>query len=138
MSQELSAEVVKIFRKSYKEIPNFWYEAERAVADVLAEGAVKIKRELGPSGCIKLDKFVFTCNSQPYAILRVKLPSGRFLHYFNARLEEVKMPWQDSESKDVYRRTLVYESQDQTTKQWVTVTSRGGKLLENLDPSYLP
>ena len=122
MSQEKAAEVVRVFRNSYAEIPKFWYAAEKAVADVLEEGTVRVKRELGPNGCIKIDKLTIKGR---YPIFRVQLPSGRFLHYVDARMEEVKMPWKDQEDQEVFRKTLVYSGQDQTTKQWTSITSGG-------------
>lgn len=129
MSQDQAKQTVDIFRQSYREIPDFWHKAEKAIADVLKEGTVRVKRELGPNGCIKIDKITIR---DRYPLLRIQLPSGRYLHYFEARIESVKMPWQDEAGDDVYRDALVYMGQDQTTRQWVPITSRGGKVLEQL------
>ncbi|MDA4129158.1 MAG: DNA polymerase [Thaumarchaeota archaeon] len=132
MTMEQAEEVVRIFREAYKEIVHMWFTLEKAIAEVLAEGTVRIKREVGPSGCIKIDKFVFDCGGNLRTILRIQLPSGRYLHYMDASLEEVKMPWKDREGNDVYKMALCYATQDQETKQWVTVTSHGGKTFENI------
>jgi DNA polymerase len=131
MSQEQAHEVVRVFREAYKEIPQMWYALENAIRDVLNEGAVRVKRELGPNGCIKIDKFVFTCHDVDRTILRIQVPSGSFLHYLDASIEETKMPWQ-KDGEDVYKPTLCYAGQDQTTKQWISVTSHGGKVFENI------
>jgi DNA polymerase len=138
MTLEQAEEVVKIFREAYKEIVHMWFEIEKAIADVLAEGAVRVKRQIGPNGCIKFDKFVFTCTGSdgetyPRTILRIQLPSGRYLHYMDASIQETKMPWKDKNGNDVYKPTLVYATQDQKTKQWTQVTSHGGKVFENID-----
>lgn len=128
MTASKAKEIVDIFRQSYREIPQFWQDAEKAVADVLKEGTSRVKRELGPNGCIKLDKIVL---KDRYPILRVLLPDQRHLHYVDARIESVKMPFKDKEGKAIWRDCLVYSGQNQITRQWSTVTSRGGKLLEN-------
>lgn len=129
MTQEQAREVVRIFRESYREIPQCWYALNGAVADVLKEGAIRVKRELGPNGCIKIDKITIQ-DRRP--ILRIQLPSGRFLHYLEARIEECMKPWKDDKGEDVFGPTLVYASQDQITKQWSHVTSHGGKIFENI------
>lgn len=131
MTQEQAHEVVKVFRESYPEIKRMWFDFEEAVKDVL--NGKQTKRELGPRGCIKIDKFVFTCNGNERTILRIQLPSGRRLHYLDAFVDDVKMPWQ-KDGEDVYKATLCYSGQDQTTKQWKDdITSHGGKLTENVD-----
>jgi len=136
MSQEQAHEVVRVFRESYPEIKQAWFDLEDAVKQVLKEGTVRVKREFGPNGCVKIDKFIFKCNGNYRTILRIQLPSGRRLHYLDACVQEAKMPWKARDefgqnTVDVYRPTLAYSGQDQTTKQWVQVTSHGGKLFEN-------
>lgn len=129
MELKTAHEVVRIFRDSYPEIPQFWYQLEEAVADVLNPKAINTVRKVGPNDCITFDKINI---SGRFPLLRMKLPSGRFLHYFDARIENTIMPWKDSEGKDVYKPTLVYAGMNQKTKQWENyTTSHGGKLLEN-------
>jgi DNA polymerase bacteriophage-type len=133
MSQEKAVESVKVFREAYPEIKQGWYDLERCVADVLAEGTTRVKREWGPGGIVKFDKLTITDHGARRNILRIQLPSGRYLHYFDARIEETRMPWKDREGNDVYKPTLVYAGQNQETKQWeFGVTSNGGKELENI------
>jgi DNA polymerase bacteriophage-type len=130
MTQKQAADNVKIFRDSYPEIPRFWYACEEAVKDVLKEGTVRVKREIGPNGCIKIDKVTLE-DRDP--ILRIQLPSGRFIHYMDASIQSIKMPWKDSEEKDVYKPSLIYSGINQENHQWeVGVTSHGGKLMENI------
>ena len=134
MSQEQAAQIVQIFRESYLEIKQAWYDLENAVADVLAEGTTRVKREFGPSGCIKIDKLIISQNDEKRNVLRIQLPSGRFLHYMDARLLPTMMPWKDAEGGDVYKETLTYSGLDQETKQWkMGITSHGGKIFENID-----
>lgn len=133
MTREQAHEIVRIFRESYREIPEMWYALENAVKDVLAEGTIRVKRELGPDGCVKIDKLTLNQNGTRRYILRIQLPSQRHLHYFDAELNEVKMPWLNQEGQEVYRETLTYSGLDQETKVWkMGVTSRGGKLFENV------
>lgn len=129
MTREQAHEIVKVYRESYKEICQMWYALEKAVADVLDPETTMVKREVGPNGCIKIDKINITGRDP---ILRIQLPSGRYLHYIDASLQEVKMPWEDREGNEVYRSTLVYSGIDQITKQWRSVTSHGGKIFENI------
>lgn len=128
LTQEQSAIIVKVYRNTHPEIVQFWEDIERAVSDVLE--APKTVRYLGPNGCIKIDKVTIKDRNP---MLRIKLPSGRCLHYLDARIESCKMPWKDSDGNDVYKPTLVYAGQDQKTKQWGDyITSHGGKLFENI------
>ncbi len=138
LTPEKSIELTKVFRMVYSEIKQAWYDLEKIVADVLAEGTVRVRREWGPGGCIKFDKLTITDHGTRRNILRILLPSGRALHYFNARIEETKMPWKNSESgEDVYKPTLVYDGANQETHQWdCYVTSHGGKILENIDQAW--
>ncbi len=128
MSQEQAHMVVRIFRESYREIPEFWKKLEDAVSDVM-KGTNTVRR-LGPNDCITIDKLIVNDERE---IMRMQLPSGRRLHYIDARLESCKMPWlKDGET--VYRDNLVYAGINQDTKQWDTwVQTRGSKLFENLD-----
>lgn len=121
-------EVVRIFRESYIEIPNFWKIAEDAVFDVLT-GGPRTKRQLGPNGCVEIDKIEL---KDRHPLMRIKLPSGRYLHYMDARIEPTKMPWTNDNGEEVWKKGLIYAGVDQVTKQWRTVTSHGGKILENI------
>lgn len=127
MEQEQASMVVRIFRDAYKEIPEFWFTLENAVADVMR--GTNTVRYVGPNNCVKIDKINITGRN---AMMRMQLPSGRYLHYLDARLESCKMPWQ-KDGEDVYRDALVYAGTNQETKQWdIWVQSHGGKLFENL------
>ena len=129
MTQEEAADYVQIFRASYPEIPQFWYACEDAIKDVLA--GTRTVREIGPNGCIRIDKINVDEDRDP--VLRIQLPSGRYLHYVDASIQNLKMPWKDREGNDVYRDGLVYSGTNQETHQWdCGVTSHGGKITENI------
>ena len=133
LTREESHNIVKVFReKAYPEIPKCWYALEEAVKDVL--GGIRTVRCLGPNDCIRIDKINLV---DRHPVLRIQLPSGRYLHYIDARIELCKMPWkgkdEDGNEIDVHKDALVYARQNQTTKQWDTwITSHGGKLFENI------
>jgi DNA polymerase len=138
LTKEEAHNIVDVFRKkAYPEIPACWFQLEAAVKDVLA--GVQIVRHIGPSDCITIDKINLL---DRHPILRIQLPSGRYLHYFDARIEEkVKMPYKHKEHDedgneievDVYAPSFVYARQNQTTKQWDPwITSHGGKIFENI------
>ena len=138
LTREEAHNIVDVFRKkAYPEIPQCWFTLESAVKDVLQ--GVQTVRYIGPGNCIVIDK-INLLDRLP--ILRIQLPSGRHLHYFDARIEEkVKMPYKHKEHDedgneievDVYAPSFVYARQNQTTKQWDPwITSHGGKLFENI------
>lgn len=138
MSQEQAHEVVRIFRDSYPEICDpkvgIWKRLEDAVADVMHPDHSQTVRYIGPNNAVKIDRLNIEGR---HPIMRMQLPSGRYLHYIDAHLALTKMPWktqdEDGEEVDVYRNSLIYAGTNQKTKQWeVNITTHGGKLFENL------
>ena len=133
MTREQAHEIVRVFRESYREIVECWYAFEKAISDVLKPGTVYVKREVGPT---KIDKLIINQEGRERILLRIQLPSGRFLHYFDAHIKETKMPWTQKDPEgnvvEVYRPALWYSNQSQTTKQWVEVTSHGGHIFQNV------
>jgi len=58
--------------------------------------------------------------------MRIRLPSGRYLHYLRPRIEPRKTPWGEM------RLTVTYEGLDQNTRQWVRLSTHPGKWMENI------
>lgn len=141
MPQEQAHEVVRIFRDSYPEIcsmskanPGVWKRLEDAVADVMHPDHPSTVRYIGPNNCVKIDRVNIEGRK---SMMRMRLPSGRYLHYIDARLESTLMPWkgqdEDGNEIDVFRNSLIYAGTNQKTKQWdIWVATHGGKLFENL------
>lgn len=132
MTVEEAHEVVKIFRESYSEIVTMWTTLEESVMDVLK--GERTVRFVGPDNCVKIDKLTIE-NRLP--ILRIQLPSGRYLHYMDAEINTVKMPWkrknqETGEQEDVYKPAFTYYGKDQKTDQWSMIVSHGGKIFENI------
>jgi DNA polymerase len=144
MPREQAHEVVEIFRNSYPEIchpkTGIWKLLEEAVADVMHPRHPNTVRYVGPNNCVKIDRVNFIgADGKPerHPMMRMQLPSGRYLHYMDARLESTLMPWKglDDEGNeiDVHRDSLIYAGTNQKTKQWdIWVSTHGGKLFENL------
>jgi DNA polymerase bacteriophage-type len=143
MSQEQAHEVVRIFRDSYPEICNtdknkgplgIWKRLEEAVADVMHPDHPQTVRYIGPNRAVKIDRINLVGR---HPIMRMQLPSGRYLHYIDAHLAPTKMTWtqldEDGEEVPVYKDALIYAGTNQKTKQWENnIHTHGGKLFENL------
>jgi DNA polymerase len=109
---------VKTFREAFSEVKDYWYAIERA--------AIKCVEEKRPT---KAGPVSFDLKG---SFLRMLLPSGRYLHYFNPKVDPVKMPWKDDRGGPVWKDSLTYEGVDDR-KQWVTINTHPGKLTENAD-----
>lgn len=103
---------VKTFRGEFEEVKDYWYGIERAAKKAIRTG----KR-------VEFDQIAFDMKG-PF--LRMQLPSGRYLHYYKAKIEKRRAPWGDM--KD----TITYMGVDDR-KQWVRLTTHPGKLTENAD-----
>lgn len=135
---EKCEEIVRVFRSVYSEIVKFWYDSARAVEKVIKSPNPSISIWIGEF--IKIDKLTIQGWDNP--ILRIHLPSGRALHYLEARWAPAKMPWKEKvynekgvviEEKEVWRDSFIYAGVNQDTKQWEhRTTSHGGKILENV------
>lgn len=110
-TEEQSALSVRVFRETFEEVPEFWYGIER-----------EVKRCIRTGKPVKWGLFEFRLES-PF--LLIVLPSGRPLYYVRPRIEQVKAPW--GEMKD----TITYEGENDK-KQWVRISTHGGKLTENV------
>lgn len=151
MSMKQAHGVVEIFRNSYPEIcsndranPGIWKRLEDAVADVMHPDHPNTVRYIGPNNAVKIDRInlgYYGSNGkwvkEREPVMRMQLPSQRYLHYIDAHLAPTKMPWmgtdEDGEPVEVFRDALVYAGTNQKTKQWEsTVNTHGGKLFENL------
>lgn len=138
MEQEQAHFVVRMFREAYAEICStklvdgvpvgIWTKLEYATEDVM-RGRSTVRR-VGPGGCVVIDKLNIDGR---HPLMRMQLPSGRRLHYMDARIEMTQMPWEDRETGEPsWREALCYDGQNQTTGVWGKITTHGGKLFENL------
>ncbi len=126
MTKDQAHQAVGIFRAEYKKVVNLWYDSERAVIRCLKTGSTEW---IGPTQLVWCDR---RKRKNGTYILRIHLPSGRCLHYLNARVEERENTGRDG---TVYKKdTIIYEGIDSTSsdKRWKDIFTHGGKIVENI------
>jgi DNA polymerase bacteriophage-type len=101
--------IVDNWRRANPNIVQLWYKAQKA-----AIAAVRTERPQRVEGCSVVYQY-------KYGHLFCKLPSGRMLTYWQARL----VPGN-------YGDQIQYMGMDQMTKQWTKQYTYGGKLVENM------
>ena len=105
LSESAVDEIVQAWRKAHPSIKRFWYQLEEAVRH-----AIRNRGESSDVGPLRV-----SCNDDGW--LKIKLPSGRYLSYPNARVGD---------------DGLCYDGVNQYTKQWGRIDSYGGKFFENI------
>ena len=109
LTEEEMLQIVTQWRQASPTIPRFWRDAENAA-----------KRALENPG----RTFTLPCGvkyMRDADALRCRLPSGRVLSYWGARLED---------------GSIVFMGQNQTTRKWEKAETWGGKLVENIVQAY--
>lgn len=109
LTDEEMQQIVSQWRAASPTIPKFWRDAETAAKRALSNPGKAFKLPCGAA--YRLDKDA----------LRLRLPSGRILSYWSARLED---------------GSIVFMAQNQTTKKWEKTETWGGKLVENIVQAY--
>jgi DNA polymerase len=110
LSEDEMLDIVTQWRQASPTIPRFWRDTENAA-----------KRALENPG----RTFTLPCGVKYLRdadALRCRLPSGRILTYWGARLD-----------KD---GTICFMGQNQTTRKWEKTDTWGGKLVENIVQAY--
>lgn len=106
--------IVTRWRTSNKRIVDLWYKVENAAASVIQTGS-----PVGVNNLIFAREFDLT-NGLDF--LTITLPSRRKLFYVQPQLGENR--WG--------KPSIIYKGINQTTKQWTTLETYGGKLVENI------
>lgn len=101
--------LVSNWRAANSAITKFWYKCEAA-----AKTAIKERRTVKIQHGIEF--------SYINHILFIKLPSGRKLAYYNAKIEPNRKGMDG----------ITYEGVEQNTKRWGRLETYGGKLVENI------
>ncbi len=101
---------VDTYRNTYVEVVDYWWEIDRAAKRTVVTG------QPHSAGIIEFDR------KGPF--LRMKLPSGRYLHYLRPAMLDKKTPW------GAMKPQLHYEGYDDK-KQWRLISTHPGKLVEN-------
>lgn len=115
LSLELAHRSIRVFRETHPEIKKMWYEIEDA-----SQKAFKKKKRVECGEHLEFDMKDGT--------LRMRLPSGRYLHYINPKVQERTFTY---DGKPYTKDTLMYDGVDIKTKKWSEITTHGGKLTEN-------
>jgi DNA polymerase bacteriophage-type len=155
MPQELAHKAVKIFRAEYPEVPQFWLDMENAFKWVLKHGGTitigqqtwnSYDKEWATVAENSENAYITFSRVQSKAlgkIIRMRLPSGRYLHYLNARTEMENIK---NEEGDSWQREIIYydgiehsattDASGAVAKKahkWGKTKTYGGKLTENAD-----
>lgn len=102
LSSDEMTRLVKQWRNGNKKIVDLWTSVNDCAIDAVMYGSSK------------MDKLNFSMKNKN---LIIELPSGRNLVYISANFDGKK---------------ITYKGMDQTTKQWSTQDTYGGKLVENI------
>lgn len=114
LTKEESHAAVASFRETYPEIVQFWYDLENGAKQVITSGgSVDV-------GYLTIDA------ADPF--LRIRLPSGRRLHYLRPKIELRTTSY----GKEKWTVTFEGQEDDGTSKFWGRVATHGGKLTENV------
>lgn len=115
MTREEANRAVEVFRETYKEIKNGWYQIEDTIERAMAAGGRAVK--WGPLEFQIVKPF-----------LRVGLPSGRSIWYYQLRVEKYEA---EGRYGPYMRTNISYMGKDQITNRWKRIDSHGGKMIEN-------
>ena len=113
LTEEEMQDIVTQWRQASPTIPRFWRDTENAARRALENPGRTFTLPCGV-------KYMRDADA-----LRCRLPSGRILSYWDARIEE----YQD-------RPSIVFMGQNQTTRKWEKTETWGGKLVENIVQAY--
>ena len=108
-TEEEMQDIVTQWRQASPTIPKFWRDAEKAAKSALQNPGRTFTLPCG----VKYRKDADA--------MRCRLPSGRVLSYWGARLED---------------NAIVFMGQNQTTRKWEKTETWGGKLVENIVQAF--
>lgn len=114
ISEDDLQDIVTRWRTSNKRIVDLWYKVENAAASVIQTGS-----PVGVNNLIFAREFDL---ANGLDFLTITLPSRRKLFYVQPQLGENR--WG--------KPSIIYKGINQTTKQWTTLETYGGKLVENI------
>lgn len=110
LSEEEMQDIVTQWRQASPTIPKFWRDAEKAAKSALQNPGRTFTLPCG----VKYRKDADA--------LRCRLPSGRVLSYWGARMDD--------------DGSICFMGQNQTTRKWEKTETWGGKLVENIVQAY--
>lgn len=122
LDQDVAQEQVRVYREMHPEIVEQWYDLERAFMDAT---------ESAPGFAVRVGKVVILRTEEA---VRIRLPSGRCLNYYQPELREMAMPWKDKTTGLPATKVCpTFMAVDQMTKRFFRMPTRGARLFENCD-----
>ena len=109
---ELLERALDTYRKTYKNIVKFWYAVEGKAIEAVQDRKI-----------VHLNGLSFAYHDQ---FLKIKLPSGRSLHYPKPFMKDKETPWGEM------RPALHFLGENSMTRQYSVQNTYGGKLVENI------
>ena len=109
LSEEELPDIVKRWRGSNRRIVDFWYQAERHALETVRYG---VQSSL-PCG-VSFER------DEDY--LMIRLLSGRRLYYYKPEIRQ----------NELGREAIHFQGVDQKTRKWASLSTYGGKLVENI------
>ena len=114
LSDDEMQEIVNQWRETNSKIRDLWWTMQDAAIKTIKNGVpVPVKNIIISKEYDPLHKT---------SVMSIYLPSGRKLYYLNPRLGENR--WGGD--------SILYDGVDQTSRQWKTLETYGGKLTENV------
>ena len=113
LTEDEMQDIVTQWRLASPTIPRFWRDTENAAKRALENPGRTFSLPCGV-------KYLRDADA-----LRCRLPSGRILSYWDARIEDYKD-----------RPSVVFMGQNQTTRKWEKTETWGGKLVENIVQAF--
>ena len=110
LSKEMSERSVAMWREAHPMVRKFWTDVETAAMNTVKTGN---PRKVGYLWFFMEGSF-----------LKMRLPSGRNLAYYQPEVQPMRKPWGD------IRDTLTYMGKN-IRNQWVRLTTHPGKITEN-------
>lgn len=117
LSDEVSKKAVDGYRTLYPEVPQLWKEIEGAAVQAVRSPGVRVP-------CAGGRLLWSMSNDRRFLVCR--LPSGRYLWYWKPTVKLTKTRWGDM------RASLHYWGMHPKIKQWMNLSTYGGKLTENV------
>lgn len=129
ISDALGQKAIDTYRKTYRSVTQFWYDAERSAINTVRTG--------GHTVCGKISWHM------DGDTLLCRLPSGRDLAYNNAEIRTEIKKWkkkdangkiyyEEGDAKDTLTHMSLRKVEGATTTKWDRVSTYGGKLVENI------
>lgn len=121
IGEELAEKAVSTYREKNSEVVDLWYAAEKAVKSAV--------RNPGKIYSFGVGVEILVRSTGKY--LKIRLPSGRDLHYSMPRVEVVEKVFKEGEDP-VMIEQIRYMGVDSYTRRWTLIDLYGGKIIENV------